>query len=51
VAFPLVSSGIYGWPVDDALHQAVIVLRGATCEARLVLFDDSTMWAAQRVIG
>jgi O-acetyl-ADP-ribose deacetylase len=51
VAFPLVSSGIYGWPVDDALHQAISVLRGATCDARLVLFDDPTMRAAQRVVG
>ncbi len=51
VAFPLVSSGIYGWPVDDALHQAIGVLRDAGCDARLVLFDDSTMRAAQRVIG
>jgi len=51
VAFPLVSSGIYGWPVDDALHHAISVLRGATCDARLVLFDDATMRAAQRVVG
>jgi O-acetyl-ADP-ribose deacetylase (regulator of RNase III) len=51
VAFPLVSSGVYGWPVDDALRQAISVLRGATCEARLVLFDDATMRAAQRVVG
>ncbi|HYU04124.1 MAG TPA: O-acetyl-ADP-ribose deacetylase, partial [Jatrophihabitantaceae bacterium] len=51
VAFPLISSGIYGWPVDDALHQAIGVLRDAGCDARLVLFDDSTMRAAQRVIG
>jgi O-acetyl-ADP-ribose deacetylase (regulator of RNase III) len=51
VAFPLVSSGIYGWPVDDALHQAITVLRGATCDARLVLFDEPTMRAARRVVG
>jgi O-acetyl-ADP-ribose deacetylase len=51
VAFPLISSGIYGWPVDDALRQAIGVLRGATCDARLVLFDDSTMRAARGVIG
>jgi O-acetyl-ADP-ribose deacetylase (regulator of RNase III) len=27
VAFPLISSGIYGWPVEDAVHQAMTALR------------------------
>ncbi len=29
VAFPLVSAGIYGWPLDDAVDAAVATLQGA----------------------
>ncbi len=50
VAFPLVSSGIYGWPVDDALRQAIGVLRDASCDVRLVLFQESTLRAAERLM-
>jgi O-acetyl-ADP-ribose deacetylase len=51
VAFPLVSSGIYGWPIDDALHQAITVLHDATIDVRLVLFQESTLRAAQRALA
>ncbi|MEU4779511.1 O-acetyl-ADP-ribose deacetylase [Micromonospora sp. NPDC023633] len=53
VAFPLVSAGVYGWPVEDAVRQALSVLRSATpahvTEARLVLFGADTRAVAQRV--
>jgi O-acetyl-ADP-ribose deacetylase (regulator of RNase III) len=53
VAFPLVSAGVYGWPVEDAVRQALSVLRPATpanvTEARLVLFGADTLATAQRV--
>ncbi|MBG6100913.1 O-acetyl-ADP-ribose deacetylase (regulator of RNase III) [Micromonospora vinacea] len=53
VAFPLISAGIYGWPVDDAVGQALAVLRGATpatvTEARLVLFGPDTYATARQV--
>ncbi|MGR6322367.1 O-acetyl-ADP-ribose deacetylase [Micromonospora soli] len=53
VAFPLISAGVYGWPVDDAVRQALAVLRGATpthvTEARLVLFGAETYEVAARV--
>ena len=43
VAFPLISAGIYGWPADDAVRQALTALRSAlpatVTEARLVLFS------------
>ncbi|MGH3372319.1 MAG: O-acetyl-ADP-ribose deacetylase [Nocardioidaceae bacterium] len=45
VAFPLVSAGIYGWPLDDAIRCAVDTLRGTPTEveeARLVAFGRST---------
>jgi O-acetyl-ADP-ribose deacetylase (regulator of RNase III) len=52
VAFPLVSSGVYGWPPDDAVRQALSALRGAETEvaaARLVLFGREAYAAAERV--
>lgn len=42
VAFPLVSAGVYGWPPDDAVRQALAGLRAAptrATEARMVLFS------------
>ncbi len=54
VAFPLISAGIFGWPLDDAVRQALTVLRGATTqvtEARMVLFGQSTYDTAVRVAG
>jgi O-acetyl-ADP-ribose deacetylase (regulator of RNase III) len=41
VAFPLVSAGIYGWPLEDAVDAAVETLRGTETsaeEARMVAF-------------
>jgi len=46
IAFPLISSGIYSWPVEDAVLQALRVLRSAEppgmTVARLVLFGQRT---------
>lgn len=43
VAFPAVSAGIYGWPVEDAARIAVETVRAmetAVEEVRFVLFDE-----------
>lgn len=53
VAFPLVSAGAYGWPLEDAVRQALTALREtetAVEEARLVLFGVATYGAAQQVL-
>jgi len=54
VAYPLISSGIFGWPADDAVRQALTALRSATTrvrDSRLVLFDDHTREVAAAVAG
>jgi O-acetyl-ADP-ribose deacetylase (regulator of RNase III) len=54
LAFPLISSGAFGWPLDDAVGQALAALRSAETaveEARLVLFGEATLAAARRVAG
>lgn len=54
VAFPLISAGIYGWPLDDAAAAAVETL-GATgshvTEARLVAFDRPAYDALRLALG
>ncbi len=51
VAFPAVSAGIYGWPLDDAARIAlstVSTVETAVQEARFVLFSAETLDAFQR---
>ena len=48
VAFPAVSTGVYGWPLDDGARIAVGTVRAAETEVeevRFVLFD-ATAYAA-----
>lgn len=45
VSFPLISSGVYGWPAADAAHQALTAVRNAdTCvqEVTFVAFTQAT---------
>ena len=54
VAFPLVSAGAYGWPLEDAIEQALAAMRTAETavdEARLVLFGRSTFETAERLLS
>jgi O-acetyl-ADP-ribose deacetylase (regulator of RNase III) len=53
VAFPLISSGVYRWPLDDAAAQAVQAIRSASTavrEVRLVLFGEDAYRAAEAVL-
>lgn len=53
VAFPLISAGAFGWPVEDAIRQAADVIRAAPNDgvARLVLFGADVFDLAQRLLA
>jgi O-acetyl-ADP-ribose deacetylase (regulator of RNase III) len=54
VAFPAVSAGIYGWPMDSAADIAVATVRAVETEveaARFVLFSPEALEAFARAIG
>ncbi len=51
VAFPAVSAGVYGWPMDDAARIAVGTVRDTPTsvrEVRFVLFGDEAFDAFHR---
>ncbi|MGW6566289.1 O-acetyl-ADP-ribose deacetylase [Streptomyces sp. NPDC054975] len=53
VAFPAISTGIYGWPMDDGARIAVETVRStetAVEEVRFVLFDDEAYRAFVRQV-
>jgi O-acetyl-ADP-ribose deacetylase (regulator of RNase III) len=46
VAFPAISAGIYGWPLDDAARIALTTVRNTSTsvsEARFVLFNTAAL--------
>ncbi|MER5670857.1 O-acetyl-ADP-ribose deacetylase [Pseudonocardia alni] len=57
VAFPAVSAGIYGWPLEDAARIAVATVREvaeagtAVTEVRFVLFSDDVLAAFETALG
>ncbi|MFE1787672.1 O-acetyl-ADP-ribose deacetylase [Streptomyces sp. NPDC059525] len=54
VAFPAISTGIYGWPMDDGARIAVETVRGARTdveEVRFVLYDEHAYEVFAEAIG
>ncbi|WP_406195170.1 O-acetyl-ADP-ribose deacetylase [Streptomyces sp. NBC_01017] len=54
VAFPAVSTGVYGWPMDDGARIAVATVRAAKTsveEVRFVLFDKAAYEEFARQAG
>jgi O-acetyl-ADP-ribose deacetylase (regulator of RNase III) len=55
VAFPAISAGIYGWPVDDAARHAVAGVLQApvqhVAEVRFVLFSEAVLAAFEKALS
>ncbi|MFI7452080.1 O-acetyl-ADP-ribose deacetylase [Nonomuraea sp. NPDC049714] len=53
VAFPAISTGIYGWPLDDGARVAIRTVRAAEApveEVRFVLFDKAAYAAFEAAL-
>ncbi|MBD0741540.1 O-acetyl-ADP-ribose deacetylase [Streptomyces sp. CBMA152] len=55
VAFPAISTGVYGWPMDDGARIAVRTVRQAAAapveEVRFVLFDETAYRAFEEALA
>ncbi|MEU1072057.1 MULTISPECIES: O-acetyl-ADP-ribose deacetylase [unclassified Streptomyces] len=59
VAFPAISTGVYGWPLEDGARVAVRAVReavgaggaGGVEEVRFVLFDDEAYRVFEGALG
>jgi O-acetyl-ADP-ribose deacetylase (regulator of RNase III) len=54
IAFPAISTGVYGYPLDDAAVVAVRAVRESRAdvdEIRFVLFDEDAFGAFERALG
>jgi O-acetyl-ADP-ribose deacetylase len=54
VAFPAISTGVFGYPVEEAAGVAIGAVRGAETEveeARFVLFEREAFEAFERALG
>jgi O-acetyl-ADP-ribose deacetylase len=51
VAFPLVSAGVYGWPLDDAVAAAVDTLRATPTSVRSAVLVGFGRPAYEEIVG
>lgn len=54
IAFPAISTGVYGYPIDEAAPVAIAAVRGAETsveDVRFVMFGSEAMAAFERSVG
>jgi O-acetyl-ADP-ribose deacetylase (regulator of RNase III) len=54
VAFPAISTGVYGYPIEDAAAIAVTTVGAAATDVlvvRFIAFDDGTLGHYRRLLG
>jgi O-acetyl-ADP-ribose deacetylase (regulator of RNase III) len=54
IAFPAISTGVYGYPIEEAAPVAIAAVRNAQTnveEVRFVLFDDAAYRAFEKALG
>jgi O-acetyl-ADP-ribose deacetylase (regulator of RNase III) len=54
IAFPAISTGVYGYPIEAAAPVAIAAVRNARTnveEVRFVLFDDAAYRAFEKALG
>jgi O-acetyl-ADP-ribose deacetylase len=54
LAFPAISTGVYGYPLDEAARVAIAAVRGAETsveEVRFVLFDELALEAFTQAVA
>ena len=54
VAFPAISAGVYGWPIDDAARIAIEAIRSTDTHIEVVtfvLFSNEALTAFQKAVG
>jgi len=54
IAFPAISTGVYGYPRDAAARIAVVTIRAAEADVdlvRLVAFDEATLRLYEELLG
>lgn len=51
IAFPAISTGVYGYPLEDAAAVAIAATRDSPLDVRFVLFGDRALEAFQRALG
>ena len=51
IAFPLISAGVYGYPIDQALTIAIYAMKDSDLDITLALFDGEAFRTAEKLFA